>query len=34
MMWIASVGMIPDRIFNRERWKFWKKVLNLVKNYT
>lgn len=34
LMWIASVGMIPDRIFNRERWKFWKKVLNLVKNYT
>lgn len=34
MMWIASVGMIPERIFNRERWKFWKKVLSLVKNYT
>lgn len=34
LMWVASVGMIPNSILNRERWKFWKKVFNLIKNYT
>jgi len=34
LMWIASVGMIPDRVYNRNRWKYWKNVLSLVKNYT
>lgn len=34
MMWVASVGMLPTSAFNHDRWKFWKKVFNLIKNYT
>lgn len=34
LMWIASVGMIPDKVYNRNRWKYWKNVLSLIKNYT
>ena len=32
-LWLADVGMIGDPIFNKKRWKFWKKVFNLIKNY-
>jgi len=34
LMWVANVGMLGESVFNYERWKFWKKVFNLIKNYT
>ena len=34
LMWVASVGIVPKRHFNFSRWKYWKKVFNLIKNYT
>lgn len=33
-MWVANVGVLSERVFNYEKWKFWKKVFNLIKNYT
>jgi hypothetical protein len=33
-MWVANVGMLGPAIFDYERWKFWKKVFNLIRNYT
>ncbi len=34
LMWVATVGVLSERVFNYEKWKFWKKVFNLIKNYT
>jgi hypothetical protein len=34
LMWVANVGMLGPAIFDYERWKFWKKVFNLIRNYT
>lgn len=34
LMWVANVGVLSERVFNYEKWKFWKKVFSLVKNYT
>ena len=34
LMWVANVGMLGPKIFDYERWKFWKKVFNLIRNYT
>lgn len=33
-LWLADVGMIGESVYNKRKWKFWKKVFNLVKNYT
>lgn len=33
-MWVANVGVLGPAVFNYERWKFWKKVFNLIRNYT
>jgi hypothetical protein len=34
LMWVANVGVLSERVFNYEKWKFWKKVFSLIKNYT
>ena len=33
-MWVANVGLISDALYNKSRWKFWKKVFNLIKNWS
>ena len=33
-MWVANVGVLGPAIFDYEKWKFWKKVFNLIRNYT
>jgi len=34
LMWVANIGMLGESVFNYEKWRFWKKVFNLIKNYT
>lgn len=34
LMWVANVGVLGESVFNYGRWKFWKKVFNLIRNYT
>jgi hypothetical protein len=33
-MWVANIGMLGESVFDYEKWRFWKKVFNLIKNYT
>ena len=34
LMWVANVGMLSKSVFDYDKWKFWKKVFNLIRNYT
>lgn len=33
MHWVASVGMLSSAVYNKTRWKWWKDMISLWKNY-
>lgn len=33
LVWVANIGVISHEHYNATKWRFWKKVFNLIKNW-
>lgn len=33
LFWVISVGNVSDKVFNRKKWKYYKDILSLIRNW-